>query len=275
MALTLTLHTPSMIPLEVDAVALETVRGQSADEVARTLIYRGNRQVELGEFFSASGSAAEDGVLVWQGDCSRVKLIGAKLTGGTVRVEGNAGMHLGAEMTGGEILCTGDAGDWVGAEMQGGRITIRGNAGHLVGAVYRGGRRGMRGGEILIHGRAGNEIGHTMRRGLIAVAGSCGDAIGVGMIAGTVIVGGETGIRHGAGMKRGTIAFLNPPPNQDILLTFRPDCTYRPEFMGLYLRRLMDLGFPVREACLTGQWRRYSGDLLELGKGELLLCEAA
>ena len=166
MPLTLTLIQPSAIPLEVDAVQLDTVRNQSPDEVKQILIQRGNQQLPLGEFFQVQGSAAEDEELVWEGDCSKVKLIGTHWKQGRVRVAGNAGMHLGAEMTGGEILVEGHAADWVGAEMHGGRIRVLGNAGHLVGGAYRGGRRGMTGGEILIHGNAGNEIGLTMRRGL-------------------------------------------------------------------------------------------------------------
>jgi formylmethanofuran dehydrogenase subunit C len=275
MPLTIALKTPSSIPLEVDSIQMETVRAQSPAEVARTLIYRGNKQPELGEFFDVSGSAADDETIVWQGDCVKVKMIGNKLASGTVRVEGNAGMHLGAEMTGGEIVCTGDAADWVGAEMHGGRITIRGNAGHLIGAVYRGGRKGMTGGEILVHGDAGNEIGHTMRRGLIAVVGKTGDAAGVGMIAGSILIFGEPGIRYGAGMKRGTISLFAAPPALEVLPTFKYACTCRPTFLQLYLRRLRSLGFPVPEDCFTSPYRRYCGDLLELGLGELLVRDAA
>lgn len=275
MPLTLTLHTPSAIPLEVDGIRLSVVRGQAADDVLRTLIQRGNKQVPLGEFFSATGAAADDQTLVWQGDCSKVKLIGAKLDGGVVRVEGTAGMHLGAEMTAGEIICEGDAADWVGAELKGGRITVRGHAGHLVGAVYRGGRKGMTGGEIYIHGRAGNEIGHTLRRGLIVVGGGCGDAVGVGLIAGTVLVFGEPGIRHGIGMKRGSIVFFHPGPQLDILPTFRAGACDRPLFLQLYLKHLQAQGFPVPDDCFSSRYRRYSGDHLELGRGELLVREAA
>lgn len=275
MPMELTLTTPSSIPLEVDTITLDLVRQSSPDAVRSTLVQRGNKQVPLGEFFDVTGSAAEDDTVVWQGDCSKVKLIGNKLSGGRVIVEGNAGMHLGAEMTGGEIEVRGDASDWVGAEMHGGRIVVRGNAGHLVGAVYRGGRKGMTAGEILIHGNAGNEIGHSMRRGLIAVGGRAGDFAGVGMIAGSVFVFGEPGIRNGAGMKRGTIAFFDADRAPEILPTFRYACTYEPVFMRLYLRQLQQHGFPVRDEWLSGSWRRYCGDLLELGKGELLVREAA
>jgi formylmethanofuran dehydrogenase subunit C len=275
MPLELTLHTPSQIPLEVDGVRLETAREQAADDVLSTLIQRGNQQVPLGDFFSATGSAAKDATLVWRGDCSRVKRIGSKLSEGTVRVEGDAGMHLGAGLCGGEIVCEGNAGDWVGAEMKSGRITIRGSAGDCVGAVYRGGRRGMTGGEIVIHGDAGDEVGHTMRRGLIAIAGRCGDAIARHIIAGTVLVGGQVGVRHGAGMKRGSIVLLDPGSPLDVLSTFRRACTYRPVFLQLYLRRLRSLGFPLADESFGSRFTRYCGDLLEIGRGELLVREPA
>lgn len=271
MPVVISLREPTSIPLEVDTVRLETVRSQSPAEIAGTLVQYGNQQRSLGEFFDVSGSAADDNELVWEGDCSRVKLIAACLSTGRVRVVGNAGMHLGAEMTGGDVLVEGSAADWVGAEMHGGRIRVRGNAGHLVGAVYRGGRRGMTGGEILIEGSAGNEIGHTMRRGLIAVAGDIGDAPGIGMLAGTVLTFGESGIRPGASMRRGTIGLLgsNSPP--DALPTFRLACTYQPVFLRFYLQHLQHLGFPVPADCWQASYRRYCGDFLEYGKGELLV----
>lgn len=275
MPLVLSQHTKTSIPLEVDAVRLEIVRAQSPDAVRATLIQYGNAQAPLGEFFTATGSAAEDETLVWQGDCEKVKRIGSHLAGGSVRVEGNAGMHLGAEMRGGEIVVTGDAADWLGAEMHGGRIVVKGNAGHLVGAAYRGGRRGMTGGEILIHGAAGNEIGHTMRRGLIAVGGRAGDAAGFGMIAGSLFLFGESGLRPGAGMRRGTIALLAERPTPDMLPTFRMACRDRPVFLQVYLKRLRSLGFPVPAEAFTAEYERWCGDLLEIGKGEILVRQAA
>ncbi len=270
MPLVIRLKTPTSIPLEVDTVRMEVVREQTLAEVERTLIQYGNTQVPLAEFFDIAGSAA-DNEMVWEGDCAKVKLIGTHLQSGTVRVEGNAGMHLGAEMRGGEILVSGNAADWVGAEMHGGRIRVRGNAGHLVGAVYRGGRRGMTGGEILVDGDAGNEIGHTMRRGLIAVGGKAGDAVGFNLIAGTILLFGEVGIRPGAGMRRGTIGLLGPSPPPRLLPTFKFACTYRPVFLRSYLLYLRQLGFFVPNECLADDYHRYNGDFLELGKGEILI----
>jgi formylmethanofuran dehydrogenase subunit C len=269
MPLVLSLVNPSPIPVEVDSITLPAVRDLTADDVRRLLVQHGNRQVELGEFFQASGSAGEDATIVWQGDCAKIKLIGSGMTAGRMIVEGNAGMHVGADMTGGEIEVRGNAADWVGAEMKGGLIRVRGNAGHCVGAGYRGSRRGMTGGEILVEGNAGNEVGHTLRRGLIAIGGNVGDAVGFNLLAGTILIFGEAGIRHGAGMRRGTIAFLGPMAPA-MLPTFKFDCTYQPQFLTLYLRRLQSLGFAVPEPVLSSPLRRYSGDLLELGKGEIL-----
>lgn len=269
MALTIALHTPSSIPLEVDSIRMENVRAQSVDAVRATLIQRGNQQVSLGEFFSINGSASDDETMVWQGDLSKVKLIGTGLASGKILVEGNVGMHLGAEMRGGEITVRGNAADWLGAELHGGRIRVHGNAGHMVGAVYRGGHKGMTGGEILIDGSTGNEMGNTMRRGLIVVGGPCGDFAGVNMIAGSVLVFGEPGIRCGAGMKRGTVGLLGTS-TPDILPTFKYACTYQPTFLRVYLKYLSQLGFPVPADALHASYKRYCGDLLEVGKGELL-----
>jgi formylmethanofuran dehydrogenase subunit C len=152
--------------------------------------------------------------------------------------------------------------------MRGGRIHVHGNAGHLVGAAYRGSRVGMRGGVILVDGRAGNEVGSAMRRGLIAVGGDTGDFTGVSLIAGTIFVFGQPGIRTGAGMKRGTIGVFGGRPA--LLPTFRFDCVYRPVFLSLYLRQLRAWGFALADGYLQGFYERYSGDLVSLGKGEIL-----
>ena len=271
MALTIRLREKTSIPVEVDSIRMEEVRTKSADEVATTLVQYGNKQFPLSQFFDVEGSAADDSEIVWEGDCSHVKLIGANLADGKIRVEGNSGMHLGAEMTGGEIVVTGNSGDWVGAEMHGGRIRVHGNAGHLVGSVYRGGHRGMTGGEIIIDGDAGNEIGHAMRRGLIAVGGRSGDAPGVSMIAGTILLFGEAGIRPGPGMRRGTVVLFDGDSAPEMIPTFRATGVCRPTFMRLYLQHLSSLGFAVPDGAMDSQYYRYNGDFLELGKGEILV----
>lgn len=274
MPLVLVLKKKNSIPLEVDSIKLETVRAQTTDQIRATLLQFGNKQLPLGDFFDVSGSAADDNEIVWEGDCSAVKLIGTGMESGRMTINGNAGMHLGAEMKGGEIVLNGNAGDWVGAEMKGGRIHVKGNTGHLVGAVYRGGRRGMTGGEILIEGDTGNELGHTMRRGLIAVRGKAGDAAGFGMLAGSLLIFGAAGIRPGASMRRGTIGLMGTDPPPAMLPTFKHSCIYQPVFLRVYLLYLKQIGFAVPDECLSASYRRYSGDLLELGKGEILIRQA-
>jgi formylmethanofuran dehydrogenase subunit C len=268
MALSLKLNTEPTVPLEIEGFIPEVVRESTLDEIRKFPIFHGNRKIELSEFFEVDGDPS-DCELHLHGDMSRVHWIGAKMTTGTIRFEGDGGRHIGSEMSGGEIHVSGNTGDWVGAEMKGGLIHIKGNAGHLVGAAYRGSARGMTGGTILVHGKVGNELGHTMRRGLIAVAQSCGDLVGFNMLAGSILLFGEFGIRHGAGMRRGTIGFFGDE-QPHLLPTFKHACRYRPEVFQLVFRELIRLGFPVPDDLLTADLELYSGDLIEGGRGEIL-----
>ncbi len=269
--LTLRWKTSTTIPVEAEAITPENLAARSAVEIARLPLQYGNRPEPLGEFFDVAGDARDEHVVL-EGDMGPLKWVGAGMTRGRISVYGRIGMHLGAEMAGGRITVHGDAGDWVGAEMRGGFIQVRGNALHQVGAAYRGSRRGMRGGVILIHGSAGNEIGSTMRRGFIAIGGDSGDFAGVSMIAGSICLFGSPGIRYGAGMKRGTISHFPSDGGGTlaVLPSFRLDCVYRPVFLRLYLRALARWGFPLPAGVEAGSYERYSGDLVALGKGEIL-----
>jgi len=125
----------------------------------------------------------------------------------------------------------------------------------------------MRGGVILVDGSAGNEIGSTMRRGLIAVGGDAGDFAGVSMIAGSVFVFGQPGVRPAAGMKRGTVAVFRGRP-QLLRRSARTASTGQPSSAST--AAVAGLGLLGREEFLNGSYRRYSGDLVALGKGEVL-----
>jgi formylmethanofuran dehydrogenase subunit C len=269
MSVELTLHTAPEVPLEADVLSPARLSGLSARDAAKLVVVHGNRSAPLGEFFRVDGNGS--GEIHVTGDLSRVKLIGAGMSEGRMVIHGPVGMHLGAGMTGGEILVEGDAGDWVGPEMTGGRIVVRGNVGHVAGSATRGSAIGMLGGEIVVHGNAGNEVGHGMRRGLIAIGGDSGDFTGVNMLAGTVIVLGHLGQRTGAGMKRGSIISMHPA---EMLPTFSYACTYRPVFLRLYLMHLRRLGLPTTDAQVTGSYRRWSGDAIELNRGEVLLLDS-
>lgn len=268
MSLMLTLHTAPQVPLEAEALSPERLEGLSAPEVAALPLLHGNEKARVGDFFRVNGKG--DGELVLEGDLGRVKFLGANMSRGRLTVHGNVGLHLGSAMSGGEIFIDGNAGDWVGPEMSGGRILIKGDAGHMVGSVHRGGTIGMRGGEIVVHGNVGNETGSGLRNGLIAVGGDSGDFTGVNMRAGTILVLGRMGWRAGAGMVRGSIVCMHEAP---MLPTFSYACTYPPVFLRLYLLRLRQLGVPVDDVSITGEYRRYSGDAVELNRGEILLLQ--
>jgi formylmethanofuran dehydrogenase subunit C len=271
MALLLRYRTPMTVPVEVEGVVPDQVRGLSLAEIEKLPVYEGNRTGELAQFFEVSGDPSDE-VIRWEGDLRGVHWIGAKMQRGRIEVEGSAGRHVGSEMRGGEIHVAGDAGDWVGGEMHGGLIHVRGRAGHLVGAAYRGSARGMTRGTILIEGDAGNEIGHTMRRGLIAIGGQAGDLIGFNMRAGTILLFGDVGIRHGAGMRRGTIGFLAAAP--ELLPSFRRACRARPLVLTLLLRYLADHAFRQARLDSIPDVDLYHGDLLEGGRGEVWTCAA-
>lgn len=265
---TLRLREPTTIPIEADSICPDHFVGRSRAEIEALPAFYGRRKVTLGDLFTVEGEGS-DSILV-EGDLSHVKKIGQRMSRGRITVHGDVGLYLGAYMRGGEIVVEGNAGDWVGAHMQGGRIWIKGNAGHLVGAAYRGEKRGMNRGTIIVEGNAGDGVGELMRRGLIVILGDACDFVGVHMIAGSIIVFGKIGERPGAGMKRGTIVTFQEPC---LLPTFRYDCTYSPAFLRVYLRTLRCYGLEIREDYITGSYRRYNGDISELGKGEILIYE--
>lgn len=268
MALHLELNVTTSIPLEVEGINPDVVCDMSTGDIERMEIFEGNNKACLGDFFRVTGSA-DDQQIRFVGDLSGVHWIGTKMKSGQITIEGPGGRHIGSELSGGRIDVLGDASDWVGAEMIDGAIHVRGRAGHLVGAAYRGSARGMRGGTIIVDGDAGNEIGHTMRRGLIAIGGNVGDLVGFNMLAGTVLLGGQSGIRHGAGMHRGTLIFL-AEQRPEMLPTFAYGGRQQPLVMTLLRRQLESQGFG-KANLLQHDFDLYHGDLIEGGRGEILL----
>ncbi len=272
MTLKLVYHGETSVPVEIEGLTPDWACDKSISEIERFEIFHGNRKLPLAEMFRISGDAS-DKCFELEGALSGVHWIGAKMASGQIRIVGSGGRHIGSEMRGGQIVVEGNAGGWVGVEMHGGLIHVHGNAGHLVGAAYRGSTKGMTGGMIFVDGNAGNEIGLSMRRGLIAVGGSAGDVLGFNMIAGTVIVFGECGIRPGAGMRRGTLGLFGPNPPQ-LLPSFRYGATFRPQIVSLMLCTLRDKGFRIDESLLSSEYDLYHGDLVALGRGEILFRHA-
>jgi len=218
-----------------------------AGELARRPIAVDGESVPLGELFEVTGSPGAR--FVFSGDLTQADRVAAGLSEGEVVVEGNAG-------------------DEAGIGMAGGSLDIRGDAGARAGGAEVDARRGMTGGELVIRGKAGPGPGGRMRRGLVVVAGDVASEAGPSMIAGTLMVFGQAGTSPGRWSKRGSIVALGPV---DIPPTYRYACTYQPAYLQLILRRLeRRYGLPVEARHQSGHYRRYSGDLAELGKGEIL-----
>ena len=221
--------------------------GLTAAELSKRTVGLAGRDVALGEICAVSGDPD-----------------------GTVRFSGNfrSVARLGAGLTEGRVIVEGDVGDEVGLGMAGGSIHVRGTAGARAGAAAPEARRGMTGGELVVTGDVGDGAGALMRRGLLAVGGRTGRHTGAGMIAGTVVAVGDLGAAAGLWSKRGSIVAL---AGVTFPSTYRLACTYQPIHLRLVLTRLKTTyGLPVEGRHLTGFYRRYSGDLADLGKGEIL-----
>src|SRR5947208_433701 len=101
MPLRLTLRARTTVPLEVEGITPDAVRGKSLAEIEKLEVFEGNVKSKLADFFSVSGEAVDE-VQEWEGDLSGVHWMGAKMQSGRVVVHGNAGRHVGSEIRGGE-----------------------------------------------------------------------------------------------------------------------------------------------------------------------------
>jgi formylmethanofuran dehydrogenase subunit C len=235
-------------PADFSAVLAGEWTAVPAAELARRPVEMvGRGTVPLGELCSVSGDP--DGTIRFEGEFGTARRLGAALTAGTVVIDGHAGDEVALGMTGGSI-------------------EVHGDAGARAGAALPESRRGMSGGELVVHGSVGEGAGALMRRGLLAVGGAVGHLAGAGMLAGTILALGAFGNAAGLWSKRGSLVALDSitiPP------TYRYACTYRPGYLRLTFTRLRQrYGLRIEDRHVAGRYRRYSGDLAELGKGEIL-----
>ncbi|MBI4828231.1 MAG: formylmethanofuran dehydrogenase subunit C [Nitrospinae bacterium] len=265
--ITLTLKEPLSIPAEADCITPDNLHDKSRDDILRQTVYWGNKKLTIGDLFTVEGERAEH-ITVVTGECDKVKLIGHKMSRGAIHIKGSAGYNTGSYMTGGTLTIDGNARDYLGAMMEGGVIVLKGDAGHFLGGAYKGETSGMTGGEIFVHGSAGHETGGFMRRGFIVVGGDTGDFPGLFMLAGTLLVLGQAGVRVGANMKRGSVVLTRPP--ERMLPSFVYNSLLRSPAVNLVMKRASAMGFNVP---MNPVFRRYSGDVNTVGKGELLVLE--
>ena len=262
----LTLREQPSVPLEAEQITPDHLAELSVAEIRALPVHHGKRVCRVDDFFDVEGEKSDQ--VIVRGDLTRVRMLGRRMSRGSLVVDGDVGMHLGAQMSGGRIEVSGNAGDWVGAEMTGGFVRVNGNAGGQIGAAYRGSPLGMRAGTILVGGSAGLEVGMRMRRGTIVIGGMVRDFAGLQMKGGTIIMLSGAEIRTGAWMNRGTIISLKP---LQVMPTFAPSGTFNPTFINVYANHLrqFDIELPFRES--DGRYQRYCGDKGVTGKGELLV----
>jgi formylmethanofuran dehydrogenase subunit C len=209
----LTLKKKPKFPLEAETITPDKFSGKSVADIKKLIVYHGNEEKIIGDFFHVSGGGGEvnDTKIIIDGDLSNVKRIGEKMTAGEIVINGNVGMHVGNNMSGGKILVNGNADDWAGAMLKGGELEITGDAGHYVGAAYRGFWKGMENGLIKVHGKIGNEAltwvngSKPAKRFPTLICGSAGSFLGIHSHGGTIIVEGDCDRCIGADQIRGTI----------------------------------------------------------------------
>ena len=265
--LRLTLRTPLRERINLGPAFVAPWADASASDIARREAWSPRSgSVPLGDLFAVDGTP--DGTVTLSGDLHLAERVGAGLTEGTVRVEGDVGDRAGAGLRGGRLEIAGNAGHSTGEGMGGGVIIVRGNAGNRTGAAAPGNKRGMTGGELVVLGNAGEETGAAMRRGLVAVGGTTGRCTFLSGIAGTVVACGATGPDAALWNKRGSLVCLG---SVEPSATYRYACVIQPVYLRLLLRRLRDVhGLPVTAGHIDGRFRRYSGDFAETGRGEIL-----
>lgn len=256
--------------LDVEGLSGDRLAVLSESEIAQLPVWHAGRRASLGDFFEVRGGQAAD--VLFEGSVAHVHGIATAMTGGDVLIEGDAGNGVAADMTGGRVEVRGAVGHEAGAGMGGGALLIGGDAGDRLGAARPGAQKGMTGGEIVVRGSAGVDAGAACRRGLIAVMGDVGADAARSMVAGSVLVAGRCG--HGAGRfnKRGSVIAIG---GIEVPATYRYACTFRPPHLRVTLIHLMrryDLSFAP--TVLHGRFRRFCGDLVSPGKGEILVWDA-
>ncbi len=73
-------------------------------------------------------------------------------------------------------------------------------------------------------------------------------------------------------MRRGTIGLFGEQPPK-LLPTFRAGCRFQPGFLRFTLLDLCRQGFAVPDRAFDRAVTLYHGDLVSVGKGEILLAD--
>jgi len=255
--------------LDGAAVSPDCLGGLSPLAAARRSA--GGAAPTLGDIFAidVDGDREPDTITI-EGDLRGVARLGAGMSRGRLVVRGDAGPRAGSRMSGGRLEIEGDTGARAGEGMTGGILVVGGSAGDRLGAPVAGGARGVDGGVIVVRGGAGAMAAFRMRRGTVFIGGATGPAAGAAMIAGTLVLARAPGPGAGALMRRGTVVVLCP---------FTPGATFAAagrapaHHLKPWWDALGRAGVPLPERLPAARFARYSGDLAEGGRGEMLILE--
>lgn len=264
--LTLTLKAAPPQRLDLSALTPSALADKSSSEIAHIAIGTSRDPVTIGDVFAISGSAGER--LTIAGATAHCDFVGARLSNGTIFVDGDVGAYAAANMKGGRLEISGNAGLGLGATMKDGIVHVKGSAGDLVGGVRAGEQYGMQGGTIVVDGDIGERAADRARRGTIIARGRFGRWAGTRMMGGTLWTLQGFGDEPGLQIRRGT---LIGPSVTRMLATFGDGGLHDLTILRILSRdleqRLGDLAPPP----LPAKVHKYSGDLSIFGKGELLL----
>ena len=234
----------SEYPVDAQALVPENLLNVDNHAIEKFNIHYGRTQLPLGDIARVTVEEDKPDELVFTGQLSSLFHIGFGMKGGCLRLQGDVGDQVCEYMRDGEVLIDGNAGDDLGFGMQDGSIVVKGSI--------------------------GAEAGRQMRRGLILVQGDVGPFTGADLRAGTIMVFGKLGVQPGIEMKRGSIvagSALELPP------TFRCAGPADVEWLQVYFCYLAGRAIKIPPGWWDHNWWRFTGDHLNLGKGEILLHE--
>jgi len=205
---TLTLKKVPELYLECEQVTPDAFAGKTLDQIAKITGYHGKELPTMGEYFTIageSGATAAETKIVVNGDCTKIKYLGAKMTAGEMVINSPCDMYTGAWMKGGKLTVNGDVHSFCGLAMAGGEFTINGNAGNYLGAAYRGDWRGMSGGILRVKGNAGSDVATFMTGGEMIIDGDVDIHLGTHMEGGKIVLKGNSNRRVGGQLVKGEI----------------------------------------------------------------------
>ncbi len=205
---TITIKKQPDLYLEADCFTPDALAGKKADEIKELPVFIGKTVEKIGDYFTVSGEAgptAAETHLIFNGDLTKVKYIGAKMSAGEVVVNGDADMYVGSWMSGGTIIVNGSVGHFAATAMSGGDLTITGNAGNYLGASYRGDWRGMSKGKITVNGDVGSDCATFMTGGNVEIGGNIDVHVMTHADGGKVIIHGNAKSRLGGQASRGEL----------------------------------------------------------------------